>query len=173
MLLNLMRFDHQLLVLGNDFGLHLGNDLVGDVIDMSSSFDGTNRIGERDLLELAIAEGCDDLPSLILRLDNFGKLFVFLILQVEVAVLGEVLHFYSLAIQKDLDFLIGHSGQVKSPLAEQAYGVLVHAINLEFFQIWEESHASEVILRFVLLDQWLFCHCHVVFEHLTVQLASL
>lgn len=82
MLLDLMRLDHQLLVLGNDFGLHLGNDLVGDVIDMGSSLDGANRICEGHLLELAIAEGCNDLPPIILGLDNFGKLFVLLVLQV-------------------------------------------------------------------------------------------
>lgn len=87
-----MRFYNQFLVFFLNGCLQLADNLVSNVVDVSTSLGCTNAVDEGDLLELAVTETGNDLPPFGLFLNDFGEVHVLLIVQVKVTVVNEVLN---------------------------------------------------------------------------------
>ena len=85
--LDLMRLNLQLFVLLLHCCKDLGDNLIRDVLNMRSTFASADRIHERDLLEGAIAQTTNDLPSVIFGFYNFRQLLVLLVAQVKICII--------------------------------------------------------------------------------------
>jgi hypothetical protein len=82
--------DQQLLVLLGDLCGNPGDNLVGDVVDVSASLGSADAVHETDLVELAVTQARNDLPPLALLLYDLWQLLVLISLEIEVDVLTEV-----------------------------------------------------------------------------------
>ena len=168
-----MGFDRQLFIFLDKGGLNLGDDLVSDICNMSATFNGRDRVGERNLLELSITERGYDLPPVILLLNDFGQLFILLIFQVEITVIAEILDFDPFAIYENFHLGVWHSRHIVGSLGEKRDCVVVQSLHFELLQVWVEGDFREILAGDICGDGWLFCILHVVCEHLLVVLVGL
>jgi len=146
----------------------LFNDLISNVVNMGASFNGTDRVHERDLLELTVTQGAHNLPSIICLLDNLRKLFVFLCLKVEVDVGIEVLYINQLPVKFNLDRGRSAASHVINTLSHQGHYVLVKVVHPESLEVRLKGNASEVFALWIGLDLRLLSHTHIISPPLSV-----
>jgi hypothetical protein len=90
-LLDVMWPDLKFLILLFEGNFDLLNNLICDVIDMSSTFGSTDTIDKRYLLELTVTETCNNLPTIMFLFNNLWEIFCFNCIKIEFTILIKVL----------------------------------------------------------------------------------
>jgi hypothetical protein len=72
-----MSLDVKLFVLFLNFIHDFVRDLISNVLHVRSTFAGADAVNKADLLELAVTETADYLPSVRFLFNNLWKIFVF------------------------------------------------------------------------------------------------
>ena len=133
---------------------------------MSTTLGRADWVDEGDLLEGTITETADDLPTLILNLNDLGQVFILLIAQVKICIVLKVLASEGLAVELDTDFRISDSGQVIDSLGHERDNVVIKTLHAELCQVWPKANLCEIAAVCVLWDPGLVFARHIIVERL-------
>jgi len=166
-ILDLERLHGRVLVLFIDHLRQMLHNLVVDVVDMATSLSCRYTIDKRHLLKAQVRAGDGYFPAVVdLLVDELAGDLVselvglVVIIEVELAVVLELVYGQALVVEVDLDAGCGGSDIVGTS-SEQGDGVVVELGHFEFGQVRHECDLREVFV-FGVVDHGIFGYGHVV-----------
>ena len=153
------------------------NYLIGDVVDMRSSFQGADTIHIRDLGKFPIWLANGNLPSWSkLFVDLFNFVFFRLInrVHIEINIAWKIFNFNFLSIQVNICCFRCNSSNVIHSLVEQSKHIFWNLVDVKSFKIgfeWDLSIVKSVLVK--TFNFRLFSLLHIVHEGLLKLLSML
>lgn len=138
---NLKGLELHIFIFFSNFFLDLVDYLISNVIDMSTSFGGADRVDKGNLFELSVGERDNHLPSVIVDvwISDFDCFLS--VSKVHVDVLKERVYLKLLLIENYFD--ISHqSSHIVNPFSHKRNDIIIESIHSESWEFWVESNGS-------------------------------